>query len=230
MIETLKVALNKKGIILSNCQANCFSAFYKLLIETNKKVNLTRIVEPNDFANKHVLDSLSVLPYIPKDAKVIDVGAGGGFPSVPIKIMRPDIEIVMLDSVSKKTDFLNQTIKILGLKSAAAIHARVEDYAIENREKFDVVVSRAVAPLNTLLEYCAPLVKVGGIIIAYKGSSFEEEISKAKNAAKILGVYLAEKIEYQIQERNNYLLIYKKERRTLNLYPRRNNKPRKDPL
>ena len=140
------------------------------------------------------------------------------------------MKITMIDSVSKKVNFLNEAIEMLGLENAIAVHMRAEDFAQEHREAFDVCVSRAVAPLSTLLEYCSPLTKIGGKVIAYKGGSAEEELNAARKAFEVFGLELGTKHSYQIQERNNNLLIFKKERRTPNLYPRRNNKPRKEPI
>lgn len=230
MREILKEALKGANIALNDDQIESFIAFYKFLIETNKKFNLTRIVSEEEYVEKHVLDSLSALPYIEAGVTIVDVGSGGGFPGIPLKIARPDLKITMIDSVSKKVDFLNEAIEILGLENAIAVHARAEDFAQEHREAFDVCVSRAVAPLSTLLEYCSPLTKIGGKVIAYKGSSAEEELNAARKAIEVFGLELGTKHSYQIQERNNNLLIFKKERRTPNLYPRRNNKPRKEPI
>ena len=230
MKEILKEALCRAKIDTNDAQIEKFVDFYNFLIETNKKFNLTRIVSENEFLEKHVIDSLSALPFLEKNSLVVDVGSGGGFPGIPLKIVRPDLRITMIDSVLKKVGFLNEAIKLLGLNGAIAVHARAEDFAAENREGFDVCVSRAVAPLSTLLEYCAPLTKVGGRVVAYKGSGANEELAEANKAIDVFGLKLEIKHSYQIQGRASCLLIFKKERRTPNIYPRRNNKPRKDPI
>ena len=141
MREILKEALKGANIALNDDQIESFIAFYKFLIETNKKFNLTRIVSEEEYVEKHVLDSLSALPYIEEGVTIVDVGSGGGFPGVPLKIARPDLKITMIDSVSKKVNFLNEVIEILGLENAIAVHARAEDFAQEHREAFDVCVS-----------------------------------------------------------------------------------------
>lgn len=230
MKEILKKVLNEHNINFTAKQINDFELFYRLLVETNNKFNLTRITSKEDFVYKHILDSLSALNLIKSNQKVVDVGAGGGFPSIPLKIMRPDLNITMIDCVEKKINFLNEVIFKLQLTNIAAKHIRAEDLAKEKREAFDVCVTRALAPLNTLLELCVPLIKIGGRIIAYKGSKANDEISAAENASKILGVVLQEKILYNIGKQTNVLLCYDKKWRTPNQYPRRNNKPRKDPI
>lgn len=232
MKKILEKIFNEKKIEINNEKIEKFDEFFNFLTKTNEKMNLTRIISPEDVAKKHFLDSIFCEKYIPKNSTVIDVGAGGGFPSIPLKIYRPDLKITMLDSVGKKVDFLNSSAKLLSLENCIGIHERVEDYArTEAREGFDVCVSRAVASLNTLLEYCAPLVKVGGLIIAFKGENANVEIDEAKNAISKLSVKLEENISYSVSEGiTSHLLIFKKEGRTPNQFPRRNNLPRKQPL
>lgn len=233
MKEVLEKILSENKIEISNLESNMLCDFYNFLVEENNKYNLTRIISEEDVARKHFLDSISSKNFIPNTSSVVDVGAGGGFPSIPLKIVRPDLNFTLLDSVNKKVEFLQESIKLLNLKNCKAIHCRVEDFAAspEFREKYDVCVSRAVANLRTLLEYCLPLVKEGGLFIAYKGSGAEEELAESMNALKILGAQLEEIYEYKIDEdRINILLIFRKIRRTPKQYPRRNNLPRKNPL
>ena len=232
MKEILEKVLKENNINYTQSQINQLAEFNAQLVDANKHFNLTRITNDYDFAEKHILDSITASIFIDKNLKVADIGAGGGFPSIPLKIMRPDLSFVLVDSVNKKVDFLNQTIKNLNLKQIKAEHARVEDFARNElyRENFDVCVARAVAELRTLLEYTAPLVKKNGLIIAYKGSSASEEIKLAQNAIKVLNLELINDYEYQIQAHTNHLLVFKKIERTNNQFPRRNNKPRKEPL
>lgn len=232
MKKILEKVFNDKKIEINQEKIEKFDVFFDFLTKTNEKMNLTRIISPEDAAKKHFLDSIFCEKYIPKNSRVVDVGAGGGFPSIPLKIYRPDLEITMLDSVGKKVDFLNESVNLLSLKNCNGIHTRVEDFArTDARESFDVCVSRAVASLNTLLEYCVPLVKVGGLIIAFKGENAKIEIAEAKNAIEKLGIKLESDINYSVVDGVvNHLLIFKKERRTPNQFPRRNNLPRKQPL
>lgn len=177
------------GVELDSPALEKFDLFAGMLIETNKKFNLTAIKEPDDIINKHFADSLTLLKFVdlPKGAKVLDVGTGAGFPGVPLLIARPDIELTMLDSTGKKLNFVRESVEALGL-NADCVHARAEDYArTEARESFDVVTSRAVAAMNVLCEYCLPFVRQGGIFAPLKGARAQEETDPAKNAIKTLG-------------------------------------------
>lgn len=206
--------------------------FYKIVIEENQKINLTAITNKNDFAVKHILDSVLPQSLLPIGAKIIDVGAGAGFPSLPLKILRPDLNITMLDSLQKRVNFLNDTIAKLKLTNINAYHGRAEDFVNGKREQFDIAIARAVANLNTLAEYCLPYVKVGGIFIAMKGAAFGEEMDKAKNAIKLLGGELSDIQKYTLVNdigiRAN--LCIKKVSVTNNIYPRGKNLPRLKPL
>lgn len=168
--------------------AEKFEEFYHLLSEWNKKFNLTRIIDANDCRVKHFLDSLLGEKLFPEGASCIEVGSGGGFPSLPLMIARPDLRFVLVESVEKKCEFLRTAVEKLAL-GARVENARAEDLAkkAEFREKFDVCCARAVARLNTLSEYCLPFVKVGGIFAAYKGSSAMEELAQAQRAVRLLG-------------------------------------------
>lgn len=233
MKKILEKTFKENNFEINDEKINKFNDFFNLLLKFNENINLTRITSPEDAAKKHFLDSVYASNYIPQNSKIVDVGAGGGFPSIPLKIYRPDLDLTMLDSVGKKVDFLNECVNQLAFKNCRAIHARVEDFAREkdHRENFDVCVSRAVASLNTLLEYCLPLVKPNGLFIAFKGSNALEELAEAKNALTKLGGTLEQTVEYSVvPDVKNYLLIFRKNGRTPNQFPRRNNLPRKQPL
>lgn len=206
--------------------------FYKMVLDFNKKVNITTITEREEFFIKHVNDSLAGEKHFIKGAKVVEVGSGGGFPSVPLKIIREDLDIVQIESIRKKCTFLEEVSKKLEL-DIKTVNIRAEDAGKDEqyREKFDVSCARAVARLNTLLEYCAPFVKKGGIVIAYKGIC-DEEIKQAENAAKKLGCQLEKYERYSLPcgmgERS--LVIYKKIASTPLIYPRGHGKERSNPL
>ena len=232
MQQLLKDLFVKYNIEFTDEQLSKLEQFYNMVIETNKMFNLTAITEKQEFAIKHILDSALPISYLPQNASVIDIGAGAGFPSIPLKILRPDIKITMLDSLNKRVNFLNEVIEKLNLTNAKAVHARAEDYAISNREQFDVAIARAVANLTTLAEYCLPFVKIGGRFIALKGSNLSDELKDSEYAINILGgktdqiqkVFISE-ID---AERNN--LIVDKIKLTPNKYPRGKNLPRIKPI
>ena len=208
-----------------------FEIYYNELIEYNQKVNLTAITEKGEVFTKHFLDSILPIDAIPEHAKVVDVGAGAGFPSLPIKIVRPDIKLTMVDSLNKRITFLDYICKLLKVKSTN-VHARVEEFTKANREKFDVAVARAVAKMNTLLEYLLPLVKVGGIVIAYKGGNVGEEFAEAHNALEILGGKVIKSLRFDLP--NNYgernIVIIEKIKPTPAEYPRERNLPKIKPI
>ena len=216
---------------LINQHRNEFDTYYQELVSYNEKVNLTAITEVNEVFTKHFLDSILSIDAIPVNSKIVDVGTGAGFPSLPIKIVRPDVDLTMVDSLNKRVGFLNMLCEELKIKSTN-VHARAEDFAKTNREKFDVAVARAVAKLNTLLEYLLPLVKVGGLVIAYKGANIAEEFAEAENALNILGGKVLKSIRFDLPngfgERN--LLIIEKINPTPKQYPRSQNKPKTDPI
>ena len=181
--------LLKINIQIQNEQIEQLYNYMNLLIEWNEKINLTAITEPNEIILKHFVDSLTISKYINKNEKIADIGTGAGFPGIPLKILNPDNEIVLIDSLNKRINFLNEVIKSNNLNRIQAIHARAEEIGHNNnyRGQFDVVTSRAVAKLNVLLEYMLPLVKAGGKCICLKGPNTEQEIDEAKNALDILG-------------------------------------------
>lgn len=206
-----------------------FIKYQEMLIETNKKFNLTSIDDPDQIKIKHFEDSLTIKNYINKGMKVLDIGSGAGFPGIPLRIEK-DFDLTLIDSVNKKVNFMNEVIEELGLDNTRAIHVRAEDYAKEHREEFDLVISRAVANLSTLLEYSLPFLKVGGIFIAMKGPKAEEEYKDAQNALKILGGELIniDTIDLHGNTRKNILI--KKVRSTKKKYPRGKNQAKKNPL
>lgn len=206
-----------------------FAKYQEMLIETNKKFNLTSIDDPKEIKIKHFEDSLTIKKYINKGMKVLDIGSGAGFPGIPLRIEK-DFDLTLIDSVNKKVNFMNEVIEELGLDNTRAIHVRAEDYAKDHREEFDLVISRAVANLSTLLEYGLPFLKVGGIFIAMKGPKAEEEYEDAQNALKILGGELIniDTIDLHGNTRKNILI--KKVRSTQKKYPRGKNQAKKNPL
>ena len=208
-----------------------FEKYFEELVSYNDKVNLTAITERNDVFTKHFLDSILSIDAIPIGSKIVDVGTGAGFPSLPIKIVRPDVEITMVDSLNKRINFLNMLCEELKIKSTN-VHSRAEDFAKKNREIFDVAVARAVAKLNTLLEYLLPLVKVGGIVIAYKASNVGEEFMEAEKALEVLGGKVLKSIRFDLPNSygERHLVIIEKIKPTPKEYPRDKNLPKLKPI
>ena len=210
-----------------------FEDYAALLIDWNEKVNLTAITEPRQIAIKHFLDSLSLLSAydVPQAAKVIDVGTGAGFPGVPLKIARPDIELTLLDSLQKRLFFLDALTSKLGL-TVDLVHSRAEDSARKDffREKLDVVASRAVAPLNVLLEYFLPFVKVCGVFVALKGCRAQEEINAAKNALQVLKGEIVKVENFKLEEEERNIIVIRKTEEVDFLYPRSSAKIKRKPL
>ena len=231
-MKFLKEILTKYNIPHTDLMLEQFDTFYNMVIETNKQFNLTAITEEREFAIKHILDSVLPYSFLPQNALVIDIGAGAGFPSIPLKIIRPDLNITMIDSLNKRVNFLNDVVAKLNLENIKAIHTRAEDFAIKNREQFDVAVARAVAPLCTLAEYCLPFVKVGGKFIAMKGSNLQEALLEAEFAIDLLGGECQTTQDVLVEEidskRQN--LIIKKIKQSPAKYPRGKNLPRLKPL
>lgn len=236
MKNTLKNIIKASNIALNDKQIEQFCKYYELLIEWNKKMNLTAITECEEVAEKHFIDSLSIdrIVNMKNIEKVIDVGTGAGFPGIPLKIAYPHLKIALLDSLNKRIKFLCEVIGMLGLESIEAIHGRAEDVARkdEYREKYDICVSRAVANLSTLSEYCLPFVKVGGSFISYKAEKADEEIEKAKKAVSMLGgrVEKIERFQLSGTDIGRMLVKIKKERKTEKKYPRKAGVPTKEPL
>ncbi len=210
-----------------------FEDYAAFLIEWNEKMNLTAITEPRQIAIKHFLDSLLLFSAyeVPQAAKVIDVGTGAGFPGVPLKIARSDIALTLLDSLQKRLCFLHALTSQLGLE-VDLVHSRAEDAAKKDllREKFDVAVSRAVAPLNVLLEYCLPFVKVGGVFVALKGSRAQEEINAAKNALRVLKGEIVKVENFKLEAEARNIIVIRKAEEVDFLYPRSSAKIKRKPL
>lgn len=232
---------NKINIEISDDQINCFEKYYELLIEKNKVMNLTAITDKEDVIVKHFIDSIALIPYlldkginINNKLKIIDIGTGAGFPGLPLKIMMPDVKFTLLDSLNKRVSFLNEVIYELKLKDIEALHGRAEDYASDNkyREKYDICVSRAVANLSTLSEYCIPFVKEDGFFISYKAGESEEEINNSKNAIKILGGKINKVEEFVLPgtDVSRVFVFIRKLELTDKKYPRKAGVPAKKPL
>ena len=232
MKDEIKQIFTKYNLEYDENKIEQLVKFYKFVIEKNKVMNLTNIVNEKEFILKNILDSVLPEKYIKQNSSLIDVGAGAGFPSVPLKILRPDLNITMLDSLNKRVVFLNEVISVLNLKNIQAVHSRAEDYAKNQRESYDVCVSRAVARLNTLLEYCLPFVKVGGIFIAYKSLKADEEIIESEKALDILGGNIENKQNVIIDEINSIRenIIIRKKNTTPKKYPRNKNLPKIKPI
>ena len=235
-MERLREKAAAFGIELSDHQLEQFETYYEMLVEKNKVMNLTAITEKNEVIDKHFADSLALIKsgVSLTGQKILDLGTGAGFPGIPLKIAFPELEIVLLDSLNKRIKFLNEVIEALGLEKITAIHGRAEDFAKQKkyREQFDYVVSRAVANMSTLLEYCTPFLKVGGQFISYKSGKVEEELSGAQNAMKILGCKLNISIDFQLPntDMDRKFVIYDKINKCAKKYPRQGGKPRKEPL
>lgn len=224
----------KLGISLTDEQIELFDKLSDLLVEQNKTMNLTAITDPDGIAVKHFADSISALSaaeFTPK-AKVLDVGTGAGFPSIPLLIARPDLEMTMIDSTAKKLRYVTQTVEALGL-NAEVLHTRAEEAGQnkEYREKFDIVCSRAVAALNVLCEYCLPFVKVGGVFLAMKGAKAQEEIADAKNAIKTLGGKIIDEKSFTLSDGGERtIVVIKKISQVPPKYPRVSAQIAKKPL
>ncbi|MBR4083337.1 MAG: 16S rRNA (guanine(527)-N(7))-methyltransferase RsmG [Lachnospiraceae bacterium] len=224
------------NIKLTQKQIFQFLRYYELLVEWNGFMNLTAITEYDEVMKKHFVDSLSLIKAfdVSKNSTVIDVGTGAGFPGLALKIAFPNLRVTLLDSLNKRIIFLNEVINELGLTDIEAIHGRAEDFAKPGklREKFDLCVSRAVANLSTLSEYCLPYVKVGGEFISYKSEKMEEEMKIAKNAIKLLGGEFQRCEEFYLPESDIYrnLVVIKKVNLTAKKYPRKAGLPSKEPL
>ena len=232
--EKLIINVDKLGINLSEIQLKQFYNYMNLLIEWNKKVNLTAITEPDEIILKHFVDSLTISKYISDGTKVVDVGTGAGFPGIPLKIVRQDVDITLLDSLQKRINFLDEVINELNLEKITTVHSRVEDFGKNKkyREEFDIATSRAVANLSTLSEYLLPLVKVGGKVISMKGSLIQEELENSKNAIKILGGQIEKVDEFDLpnSDISRNIVLIDKIKNTPNRYPRKAGEPSKKPL
>lgn len=234
MIETLVNALAKENVTLNDTQISQFEKYYQLLIEWNEKMNLTAITEPTEVAIKHFYDSITFLFHtdIKESGKVIDVGTGAGFPGIPLKIMRPDIQLTLLDSLNKRLIFLQEVCDNIGI-DAEIIHKRAEEGGRDKnlREKFDIATSRAVANMNTLSEYLMPFVKVKGKIVAMKGKNGAEELENAKGAIKTLNGEIVKCDEFLLPNGDERtIIVVNKKSHTPMQYPRQGGKIKNNPL
>jgi len=229
--------LKEWNIKLSETQLMQLEKYYEMLIEKNKVMNLTAITEYEDVLKKHFLDSLALnqlMKMEEKKVKVLDMGTGAGFPGIPLKIAFPQLEITLMDSLNKRIVFLQEVISELGLTDITAIHGRAEEVALkpEYREKFDFCISRAVARLVSLSEFCLPFVKQGGYFIPYKSGEIKEELQEAKFAIRELGGEYRKTYEYQLPNSDieRTLILIEKVKQTPKKYPRAGGKPLKQPL
>lgn len=236
MADKFEQQLAELGIELSESQKNQFHRYYEMLIEWNKVMNLTGITEYDEVNEKHFVDSLSIIKAVDmrKVQSVIDIGTGAGFPGIPLKIVYPHLHLVLLDSLQKRIKFLKAVIEELGLEDIETLHGRAEDYAknSEYREKFDICVSRAVANLSALCEYCIPYIRLGGIFISYKSGEVDEEVKRSEKAVKILGGNIHKIIKFQLPgtEIGRSFVKIKKVEKTKKKYPRKAGMPVKEPL
>ena len=232
--EILTKGCQAFGISVTERQTEQFLAYYDLLIEWNKVMNLTAITEFEEVMSKHFVDSCALGKAVELDGKkrLLDVGTGAGFPGIPLKIIYPELEVVLLDSLNKRVKFLNEVIERLGLTGITAIHGRAEDIAKqkEYRGSFDLVVSRAVANLSSLSEYCLPFVKTGGAFISYKSGEVDEEATQAKRAIYLLGGEVKDIYKFDLFDQKRSFVVIEKERKTPKAYPRKAGTPTKEPL
>lgn len=229
------IDINKlfSDLTIDDKSLDLFKIYYEELIKYNENVNLTAITDKEEVYIKHFYDSCLANDLIPNQAKVVDVGTGAGFPGVPLKIIRNDIDLHLVDTLNKRITFLEYLKQLLNIRYKT-YHSRAEDFSnnLSNREKFDVCISRAVAKLNTLAEYCLPLIKVGGLFIAYKAGEVEEEIKQSLNAINILGGKIKEIKSFDLPNNmgGRKLIIIEKIKNTPKKYPRNKNLPKIKPL
>ncbi len=234
--EQFEKDLKEFNIVLSEHQTEQFFSYYEMLIEKNKVMNLTAITDFDEVIKKHFVDSLSLVKAydLTSPVSLVDIGTGAGFPGIPLKIVFPDLEITLLDSLNKRVDFLQSVIASLDLKGIDAFHGRAEDFARQEkfRERFDLCVSRAVANLSVLCEYCLPYVKIGGKFISYKSEKIMEELKAAEHAVNVLGGKVKEQISFTLPDSdiNRNLIVIEKNRKTPKQYPRKAGTASKDPL
>ena len=236
MSEMLKNRMDRLQIETNENMLEQFDLFYHLLVEWNKVMNLTGITEYEEVVEKHFADSLSLARFLDlnKIHTVIDVGTGAGFPGIPLKIAFPHLKVVLLDSLNKRINFLNEVIAKLDLKEIHTIHGRAEEYARkpEYREQFDLCVSRAVANLSVLSEYCIPYIRVGGIFVPYKSGEIDEEVAASRKAVDILGGQIDHVEKFQLPDTDIYrsFVFINKIKNTQKKYPRKAGTPAKEPL
>lgn len=236
MNNVLTEKVKELSIVLNDKQIQQFEQYYNILVEWNKIMNLTAITEYEEVVEKHFLDSLTIVNaiHVEKIETLIDVGTGAGFPGIPLKIAFPHLKVTLLDSLNKRIKFLNEVINLLELNDIKAIHGRAEDYAkqAEYREQYDICVSRAVANLATLSEYCLPYVKVDGLFVPYKSGEIDEELKSSEKAVSILGGKVEEVVKFQLPGTDigrSFVKIHKI-KETKKKYPRKAGMPTKEPL
>lgn len=236
MSHLLESKAKELSLTFSERQIKQFEDYYRILIEWNHVMNLTAITEYEEVVEKHFIDSLSIINAVDFSEifNIIDIGTGAGFPGIPLKIAFSDINITLLDSLNKRVKFLNEVIEQLGLNNINAIHGRAEDYAKqkEYREQYDLCVSRAVANLSTLSEYCLPYVKINGLFIPYKSGDIDVELEKSEHAVSILGGVVSDVIRFQLPgtDIGRSFVKIKKIKSTGKKYPRKAGLPSKEPL
>lgn len=235
-LQQFEKDLQELHIELSSFQTDQFLTYYEMLIEKNKVMNLTAITDFDDVLKKHFIDSLSLVKTcdLKGDISLLDIGTGAGFPGIPLKIAFPNLRVTLLDSLNKRVNFLQEVIDGLGLENVETLHGRAEDFAKPNmlREKFDLCVSRAVANLSTLSEYCLPYVKIGGYFISYKSEKVSEEIKEADNSIKVLGGKMERQIGFTLPSSDicRNLIVIRKCNSTPKQYPRKAGTASKKPL
>lgn len=224
----------KVNIVFTELQLEQFRMYYEMLVEKNKVMNLTGITEWDEVLEKHFLDSISLIRVIDlnQNLSVIDMGTGAGFPGIPLKIAFPNLQVTLADSLNKRVLFLQEVIDSLKLEGIEAIHGRAEDLARDKkyREQYDLSVSRAVANLSTLSEYCLPFVKLGGQFISYKSGEIEEEILASKSAVFLLGGKINKTVKFELGESGRSFIVIDKIKGTPKTYPRKAGTPSKKPL
>ena len=239
-LTSFEKGLEQLSITLSGEQKQQFLTYYEYLVEKNKVMNLTAITEYEEVITKHFLDSLAVVKTSCFKSeklagkRLIDIGTGAGFPGIPLKIAFPELEILLLDSLNKRINFLNEVTEMLGLTKINTVHGRAEDYAKQKgyRESFDFCLSRAVANLSALSEYCIPFVKPGGCFISYKSGSVDQELIQAEKAVKILGGQREEVVRFSLADTDmdRSFVVIRKAKPTPKKYPRKAGLPSKEPL
>lgn len=234
--QKLKKEISKLGIELTEKQCQQFLRYYEILVEWNSFMNLTAITDYDEVVTKHFADSLELVKILDlsKDYSVLDLGTGAGFPGIPLKIVFPHLKVTLLDSLNKRVKFLNEVISQLGLTEITAIHGRAEDYGRDKlyREQYELCVSRAVANLATLSEYCLPYVKKQGYFVAYKSGKIEEEVENSRKAVSVLGGKIEQVESFQLADTDmgRSFVMIRKCKETSKEYPRTAGKPSKEPI
>lgn len=235
--EQFKSSLAKHGVALSDIQMQQYETYFNQLVEWNEKMNLTAITQKEEVYLKHFYDSLTLAlqtDVLRESVALCDVGAGAGFPSIPLKIALPHLRVTIVDSLNKRITFLNELVRALGLQDVSCYHDRAESFGQnpQFREQFDVVTARAVARLNLLSEFCLPLVKVGGVFVSMKAASTPQEIEEAQKAFRVLGGAFVDDMQFDLPENagERHIVMVKKQQSTPSKYPRKAGIPAKNPI